>query len=250
VCISVYLAQLEEKNLESHSYRFAKGTAQNMLSGIRTWFMYCVYFNQPILPATSSSVIPFLELMSLTATYLHLKHLISAVKFYHLARGVSFPEHDFDIENTLHGLKRKLSHTPHQALPLTPGILRDLFNKLDMSNAKDRALWCSYLVTFYCLFSNSVPKSAKNIDPRRTLLRRHVHVDTSRNMVYVHVTFAKTIQFGIETWSYLSPAILTLHLTQSDTCMNCSPKFRVHLMHQPSPMHLASSSHTAPLQPV
>ena len=198
MCISVYLAQLEEKNLESQSYRFAKGTAQNMLSGIRTWFMYCVFFNQPILPSTSSTVVPFLELMSLTATYLHLKHLLSAVKFYHLAKGVSFPEHDFDIENTLHGLKRKLSHTPHQALPLTPGILRDLFRKLDMSSVKDRALWCSYLVTFYCLFrkSNSVPKSAKNIDLRRTLLRRHVHVDTASNMVYIHVTFAKTIQFG------------------------------------------------------
>ena len=63
VCVSVYLAQLEERNLESQSYRFAKGTAQNMLSGIRTWFTYCVFFNQPILPATSSSVIPFLEFL-------------------------------------------------------------------------------------------------------------------------------------------------------------------------------------------
>ena len=123
LCFSVYLAQLEEKNLESQSYRFAKGTAQNMISGIRTWFTYCVYFNQQILPATSSSVIPFLELMSLTSTYQHLKHLLSAVKFYHLARGLEFPEHDFEITNTLHGLKRKISRTLHQALPLTPNIL-------------------------------------------------------------------------------------------------------------------------------
>ena len=189
---------MEAENLTSQSYRFAKGTAQNMLSGIRTWLTYCVYFSKPVLPATSSSVIPFLELMSITVTYSHLKHLLSAVKFYHLTKGFEFPEHDFDISNTLHGLKRKKSHTPHQALPLTPRILRDLYRGLDMRKDKDRALWCSYLVTFYCLFrkSNSVPKSATNIDLKRTLLRKHIHVDTGKNMVYVHVTFAKTIQFG------------------------------------------------------
>ena len=195
---AVFLAQLEAENLTSQSYRFAKGTAQNMLSGIRTWFTYCVYFRKPTLPATSSSIVPFLELMSLTVTYSHLKHLLSAVKFYHLAKGQTFPEHDFDINNTLHGLKRRKAHTPHQALPLTPAILRDIFIKLDMSKDKERALWCSYLVTFYCLFrkSNSVPKSSNNVDMKRTLLRKHILVDAARNMVYVHVTFAKTIQFG------------------------------------------------------
>ena len=189
---------MEAQNLTSQSYRFAKGTAQNMLSGIRTWVTYCVYFSRPVLPATSSSVIPYLELMSITVTYSHLKHLLSALKFFHLTRGFTFPEHDFDINNTLHGLKRRIAHTPHQALPLTPTILRELFRSLDMRKDKDRALWCSYLVTFYCLFrkSNSVPKSANNLDLKRTLLSKHIHVDTRNNVVYVHVTFAKTIQFG------------------------------------------------------
>ena len=189
---------MKEENLSSQAYRFAKGTAQNMVSGIRTWFNYCVYFSQPVLPASPSSVIPFLELMSITSTYSHLKHLLSAVKFYHQVKGVLFPEQDFDILNTLHGLKRRKSHTPHQALPLTPAILRDMFSVLDMENIKDLCLWCSYLVTFFCLFrkSNSVPQSSNNVDMKRTLLRRHIKVDVENNMVYVHVTFAKTIQFG------------------------------------------------------
>ena len=67
-----------------------------------------------------------------------------------------------------------------------------------MSSPRDLSLWCSYLVTFYCLFrkSNSVPKSTKNFDRKRTLLRKHIKVDTNNNMVYVQVTFSKTIQFG------------------------------------------------------
>ena len=47
-----HFAQLGGENLTTQAHRFAKGTAQNMVSGIRTWFYYCVYYQQPILPAT------------------------------------------------------------------------------------------------------------------------------------------------------------------------------------------------------
>ena len=198
ISVSVYLVQLRSENLVSQSHRFAKGTAQNMISGIRTWFTFCVYYNLLRIPATAVSLVPFLQLMSLTVTYDHLKHLMSAVRFYHQAKGVAFPEHDFDVNNTLHGLKRELSHTVFQALPLTPSIMRGMYKYLDMSKPKDLSLWCSYLVTFYCLFrkSNSVPKSGKNFNIKRTLLRKHIRVDSPNNMVYVHVTFSKTIHFG------------------------------------------------------
>ena len=150
------------------------------------------------MPATRTTVVPFLELMSLSVSYGHLKHLISAIKFHHQASGFTFPEHDFDICNTLHGLKRKLARTPNQALPITPAIMRAMYKKLNMGNARDRALWCSYLVTFYCLFrkSNSVPKSLSRVDMKRTLLRRHIWVDDATNTVLVYVSFSKTIHFG------------------------------------------------------
>ena len=169
-----------------------------MVSGIRTWLTFCVYYNLEYLPATAGTLVPFLQLKSLTVTYGHLKHLMSAIKFYHQAKNVAFPEHDFDVNNTLHGLKRELSHTVFQALPLTPAIMRGMFAHLDMSKPKDLSLWCSYLVTFYCLFrkSNSVPKSGKTFNVKRLLMRKHIRVDKDNNMVYVHVTFSKTIHFG------------------------------------------------------
>ena len=150
------------------------------------------------MPATPGTVVPFLELMALTVSYGHLKHLISSIKFYHQAQGYLFPEHDFDIQNTLHGLKRRLARTPNQALPLTPAILRAMFRKLDMRILKDRATWCSYLITFYCLFrkANSVPKSSTKVDLKRTLLRRNIKVDEASNTVFVYVSFSKTMHFG------------------------------------------------------
>ena len=143
---SVFLEQLSSENQISQSHRFAKGTAQNMVSGVRTWIFFC--------------------------------------------------EFDFDIVNTMQGIKRRQSHTPHQALPLTPDIMRDMYSLLDMTKVQDLALWCSFLVTFYCLFrkSNSVPRSVNKVDLKRTLLRRHILID--QNTVFVHCTFSKTIQFG------------------------------------------------------
>ena len=196
--VSAHLWELRQENRVSQSYRFAEGSAKNIISGIRTWFTFCCYFNFRSLPATPESIVPFMELMSITVSYDHIKHLLHAVKFLHEARGLVYPDHNFDIVTTLHGLKRKLARVPHQALPLTPHILRKVFSKLNMNNLKDKALWCSYLITFYCLFrkSNSVPKSLSKINLKRTLLRKHIIVDTEANIVYVNVTFSKTNHFG------------------------------------------------------
>ena len=195
---SVFLEQLKAENRVTQSHRFAKGTAQNMISAIKTWLTVCVFFNFRPVPATSESVIPFLELMALTVTYGHLKHLLTSIKFYHQTQGYEYPDSDFDIVNTLHGLKRKLFHTPRQALPINPVIMRAMYRHLDMNKVKDLALWSSFLLSFYCLFrkSNTVPKSASKVNMQRTLLRRHIRIDDSSNTIYVHVTFSKTIQFG------------------------------------------------------
>ena len=212
----------------SQSHRFAPGTAQNMISGVRTWFYFCVFYGLHYCPASPGDLVLFLELMAITATYTHLKHLLSSIKFYHKALNHQFPEYDFDIVNTLQGIKRRQSHTPHQALPLTPDIMRKMYSHLDMSKVKDRALWCSYLITFYCLFrkSNTVPKSMSQVNLRRTLLRRHIRV--TQDSVYVHCTFSKTIQFGqrdlvIPIPSNSDPALDPVrHLNALFTTVNCS----------------------------
>ena len=234
--ISVFLWELRQENRVSQSYRFAEGSARNMVSGIRTWFSFCHYFDIKPLPATPESIVPFMELMAITVSYDHIKHLLHAVKFVHEARGLVYPEHNFDIVTTLHGLKRKLARVPHRALPLTPQILRKIFSKMNMQSLKDKALWCSYLITFFCLFrkSNSVPKSLSKVNLKKTLLRKHVIVDEVANIVYVNVTFSKTNQYGdrnivIPIPGNVDPALDPVrHLSDLFSSVNCtgdSPAF-------------------------
>ena len=134
--------------------------------------------------------------MARTSGYPHLKHLLSSVKYLHEALDQPFPMNSFMIDMTMQGLKRRLAKVPFQVLPLTPAILKKMFLHLNMSSIQDRALWCSYLLSFYGLLrkSSSVPKSAK-YDVNKVLVRRNVSVDISNNMVYIYLGHGKTNNF-------------------------------------------------------
>ena len=181
--------------MTTQSFRFSKASAKNIISGIRSWVSFCAFFNLEYTPASIQNILWFLELNSLTAGYAHIKHLLRSVQFLHQATDTSFPNSSFEIETTLHGLKRRLSSKPKQALPITPVELRRMFQHLDTSRLHDLAHWCSHLTTFYGMFrkSNTVPPSA-NYDENRVLKRKHFLIMEDKVLIYVD--FSKTIQFS------------------------------------------------------
>ena len=168
-----------------------------MLSGIRTWIFFCLYFDFPIYPAHVQHLIFFLEFNSQTSKYEHLKHLLYCVKYLHMCKDIPFPTGSFELETTLQGLKRRLSGTVNQVLPITPEILKKIYEKLNMNKLADLAVWCSFLVTFYCLLrkANSVPETP-DYDVDKILARKHVRFDHSNRMVLIFVGWSKTNQFG------------------------------------------------------
>ena len=97
---------------------------------------------------------------------------------------------------TLQGLKRRLAKVPFRVLPLTPEVLKRMFCHLDMNILEDRALWCSYLVSFYGLLrkSSAVPQSQK-VDVKKVLVRRNIKIDLENNMVYIYLGQGKTNNF-------------------------------------------------------
>ena len=181
----------------TQSFRFARSSAKNIVSGIRTWLYFCLFYELRNLPADSSDLINFLQLNSFSSGYAHLKHLLHCIDYNHQMNNVLVPQRDFDLDNTLQGLKRELAGTPNQVLPIQPDLLRKIYNKLDMHKNSDLALWCGYLTTFRCLFrkSNSVPEG-KDYDSEKVLTRRHIVLNHETNTVLVYVSWSKTIQFG------------------------------------------------------
>ena len=183
-------------NILTQSYKYAKNSMKNVISHIRTYLFVCLFFGFTILPADPQNLCIFMELMSLTSSYGHLKNISSSIKYLHAAYGSVFPSSNFSLDTTMQGLKRRLARTPFFVMPITPEILIKIYSHLNMSRPEDLALWCSFLVAFFCLFrkSNVVPETLE-FDPKKTLTRDHIAIDKAARIVYINVTFSKTIQF-------------------------------------------------------
>ena len=139
-------------------------------------------------------MLAFFELYSVTASYSHLKNVYSSLKFLHKSMNLAFIEEEFQVNTILQSLKRKLSNVPFQVLPITPQILKDLYNFVNVDVPGDLALWSSFLVAFYCLFrkANVAPKSLETFDPRKELSRQKVSILESDKMVLVYSNWSKT----------------------------------------------------------
>ena len=178
---------------ETQGFLFAPGTKKNVRSHIRQYILFCAHFKRRILPADRDTLVAFFELFSVTASYDHLKNVYSSIKFLHKSLNLPFIEDEFQVNTVLQSIKRKLAKTPFQVLPITPNILIDLYKFIDISKPSDLALWCSFLVSFYCLFrkANVAPKSLENFDPVKELSRQIVMI-LDENLALVYSNFSKT----------------------------------------------------------
>ena len=138
----------------------------------------------------------FLELMSNSSGFGHIKNVLGGLKYLHHTLGFDFPSDSVRIEDTLQGLKRKLKGTPKQVLPINPVILRRMYKFVNIKQTRDLALWCGFLVAFYTLFrkANVCPKELL-YDPETVLTRGDVIIDNENERVLIFVNFSKTNQF-------------------------------------------------------
>ena len=194
--LSVHWNELQHQNIVTQGYRFAKSTKNNVLSQIRQWLYFAFYFKVNVSPASPKSLCLFMELMAKTSGYGHCKNVLGGIKYLHASTGHDFPSNDFGLEETLQGLKRRLKGTPQMALPIDPVILRRMYKHICISKKSDLAMWCGYLVAFYCLFrkANVVPKDS-NFDPLTILTRGDIEIDEAGKRVLVYVNFSKTNQY-------------------------------------------------------
>lgn len=192
----MYLEQLQLQNIRTQGYRFAEGTRKNYISYLRSWFYFAVFFGLCVLPASEQALCMFMELMAVTSGYEHCKNTLGGVKYAHVALGFSFPSSSFSLDITMQGLKRRLARTPFQVLPIDPAVLKLMYKEIDIRKKEDLALWCSFLVAFYCLFRKANVVSAdSNFDVSKILTRENIGLDKTEKKVYIYCGFSKTNQY-------------------------------------------------------
>ena len=174
------MEKLRRMNRTTQAYKYTRESAANMVSAIRQWLFFTTFFSLRILPASTDSLVCFCEFMARSVSYQHIKHCVHAVQFLHQSLDFSFPCDSFQLDMTLQGLKRRLARVAFQVLPITPTILKAIFNQLDMRKNQDLALWCSFLISFYGLLrKKSVVPRTGPFDPKKVLVRRHFNIQHS-----------------------------------------------------------------------
>lgn len=100
-----------------------------------------------------------------------------------------------DLRLTLRGLRRKKGHTPRQAAPLSPHILRKLYFLLDFTKPADVVMWALLLVAFFTMSrkSNLVTTGKEKFNPKKQLSRADILV--GRRGLIVLFRWSKTNQF-------------------------------------------------------
>ena len=188
--------QLRYQNIETRGLRWAKSTKANVLSHIRQWLYFSLYFRTNVLPASAEHLCLFLELASRTCGYDHCKSILGSIKYLHSSTDREFPSNNFGLEETLQGIKRRKAGTPNRVLPIDPYILRRMFYHINLQKLPDLSLWCGFLIAFYCLFrkANVCPKDSK-FDPACVLTRGDIMIDDEEEKVLIFVNFSKTNQY-------------------------------------------------------
>ena len=192
------MAQLKEDNWRTQSYYYAKATSRNVLSHIRQWMFFTVFFNLCPLPASTENLVLFTELMAVTVGYDHIKAIIGSVGFLHQILDLPFERNSFQLRLTLQSLKRRLARAPQQALPISIDHLKAMYSYIDVDKPDELAIWCSILVGFFGLLrkKNLVPEDFLDMDPTKILTVGNFAIDKEKGIAFVYIPFSKTNQFG------------------------------------------------------
>ena len=189
---------MKEDNWITQSYYYAKNTSRNVLSHIRQWMLFTVFFNLCPLPASTENLVLFTELMAVTVGYDHIKAIIGSVGFLHQILDLPFERNSFQLRLTLQSLKRRLARAPQQALPISIDHLKAMYSYIDVDKPDELAIWCSILVGFFGLLrkKNLVPEDFLDMDPTKILTVGNFAIDKEKGIAFVYIPFSKTNQFG------------------------------------------------------
>ena len=176
---------------------YAKGTIANKKCAWKSFIAFCIFFQQPSLPASSRTLALYAQLLSRTFKSVSaIKNYISDVKTLHAL--LDFPTTQFDsmeLSMTLTGLSRLNPHLPKRASPMSLQLLSTFSTWLQLDDPVHATFWSLFLVAFFSMSrkSNLVLSQSSTVSPNY-IKRKHVHFHV--NSVTLDFTWSKTNQFG------------------------------------------------------
>lgn len=188
--------------LDCHCYEtmkkgYQETTMRNLRSQALVYNRFCEFYGLPKFPATAWQMVRFARYVANTVTsYETVQNYLSGVRTLHKLGGFEVPGPDEpNVRHLMRAIKQELAHPIKQAEPMTPQLLRQIYEHVDLKDECHIVCYTALLVGF-CLFlrkSNLVPEGAGNFNPQKQLTRADVRL--GENIALVMVRWTKTIQY-------------------------------------------------------
>jgi hypothetical protein len=133
---------------------------------------------------------------------------LNIVRLLHLEAGLENPLLQWPVKCILKGIKRHHGQPPKRKLPITPDILRLMYNVIDLKKPGMAAFWAASLVAFFGFLRKStlLPKNVKPKDINECLCQKDVAYKESG--VLLSIRHTKTIQCHERVLQIPLPVIL------------------------------------------
>ena len=150
---------LQQQASETQSGAYAKGTKENLQVQWALYFNFCEYFKFNVLPAQKQVLVPFIQFLANKLTALaSVRNYVAGVRTLHelLALDTTAFE-SIDVRLMWMGLERNWVTRVKRAAPITPEILADIHDQLDLAKDTHLVFWtvCLVLSQISCRFLSS-----------------------------------------------------------------------------------------------
>ena len=211
--------QGEVKQYKSVCY--AESTKATYRSCLHAYLRFCLYFGLQPVPATKETLLAYLAFLARSLKPSSIPTYLNVIRLMHLEVGLPNPLDDWEVSIVKKGILRTHGQPPKQKLPITPVVLKAMYNQLNLLDSLDRAFWCACLVGFYGYLRKStlLPKTATQ-STKHHLCCGDISW-TDEKCFNVTVRHSKTIQFGQRE--------LTIPMSGDGTSHLCPVKALMHM---------------------
>ncbi|XP_041368508.1 uncharacterized protein LOC121382893 [Gigantopelta aegis] len=150
---------------------FSDNTKKTYGTHRRAYYKFCCLLGYESVPASPVLVARYATFLARTLKFSSSKQYLNII-IQHTHKECGFPsplQDNYILKTTLSGIKRQKGDAVSRKLPITPAILCQIYERLDMQCLDDAMFWAVCLTAFYALLqkSNLLPEKSEDFNQLR-----------------------------------------------------------------------------------
>ena len=148
-------SSLESEVLTVLKCTYAESTKGSYKTHLKSYSSFCSVLGIPLVPAKPHIIALYAVLLSRTLRYGSIVQYLNIVSLLHRSLDMPSPLESFMVKSTMRGIKNSIGHEPSIKLPVTPAILYNILDGMDLKDVESACVWTACIVMFYGLLRKS-----------------------------------------------------------------------------------------------